>query len=40
MTTTQRDAVTWVAGDEGMIIFNTTTKKHQGWDGTTWNDFY
>ncbi len=25
---------------EGMIIFNTTTKKHQGFDGTYWNDFY
>jgi len=25
---------------EGMIIFNTTTKKHQGFDGVFWNDFY
>lgn len=40
MTTTQRDAVTWVAGDAGMVIYNSTTNKHQGWNGTTWNDFY
>ncbi len=40
MTTAQRDAVTWVAGDAGMMIYNTTTNKHQGWNGTTWNDFY
>ena len=25
---------------EGMIIFNTTIKKHQGFDGIYWNDFY
>lgn len=37
MTETQRDALTPVAGD---IIFNTTTNKHQGYDGTIWNDFY
>lgn len=40
LTTTQRNAVTWVAGDAGMIIYNTTTNKHQGFDGTNWNDFY
>lgn len=25
------------AGDWG---FNTTTAKHEGWDGSTWNAFY
>jgi len=40
MTTTQRDAVTWVTGDAGMIIYNTTNNKHQGWDGSAWNDLY
>ena len=24
----------------GAIIFNSSTGKHQGFDGTTWNDFY
>lgn len=37
MTTTQRDAITPVAG---LMIYNTTTNKHQGYNGTTWNDFY
>jgi len=40
MITSERDAVSWVAGDAGMVIYNTTTNKHQGWNGTTWNDFY
>jgi hypothetical protein len=41
MTTTQRDAVSWNGTtDKGMIIYNTTTDKHQGWNGTTWNDMY
>jgi len=40
MTTANRDAVTWVSGDSGTIIYNTTTNKHQGYDGTTWNDLY
>lgn len=38
MTTTQRDAIASPAA--GLMIFNTTTAKHQGYDGTTWNDFY
>jgi hypothetical protein len=38
MTTTQRDAITSPAA--GLIIYNTTTSKHQGYNGTTWNDFY
>ncbi len=37
MTTAQRDLITPVAG---MIIYNSTTNKHQGYNGTTWNDFY
>lgn len=36
MTTAQRDAVTWVAGDEGMMIFNTTLVKLQVWNGAAW----
>lgn len=36
MTTTQRDAVSWLAGDVGMIIFNTTLVKLQVWNGTAW----
>lgn len=37
LTTAQRDALTAVAG---MMIYNSTTNKHQGYDGSTWNDFY
>lgn len=37
LTTTQRDALT---PTEGMFIYNVTTHKHQGYNGTTWNDFY
>jgi hypothetical protein len=33
MTTTQRDAITAVAG---LLIFNTTTTKMECYDGTTW----
>ena len=36
-TTTQRDTLTGVAG---MVIFNTTINKHQGYNGSSWNDFY
>lgn len=28
------------AGGEYPMGFNTTTGKHEGWDGTTWNAFY
>jgi len=38
ITTTERDALSGLTGGE--IIFNTTTSKHQGYDGTTWNDLY
>ena len=34
------DDINNLRGIEGMIIFNTTTKKHQGFDGTFWNDLY
>lgn len=37
MTTAQRNAMSAIPG---MIIFNLTTNKHQGYDGTIWNDFY
>ena len=38
MTTTQRDALS--APPAGGIIFNTTDSKHQGWDGSAWNNLY
>ena len=34
-TTTQRDALTSVAGDS---IYNSTTNKPQYYDGSDWND--
>ena len=37
LTTTQRTGLTTEAG---AIIYNTTTNKHQGYNGTTWNDLY
>lgn len=37
ITTTQRTGLTTVAG---AIIYNTTTNRHQGYNGTTWNDLY
>lgn len=37
VTTTERDALT---AEAGMIVFNTTTSKHQGYSGTAWNDLY
>lgn len=38
MTTTERNAIASPAA--GLIIYNTTTARHQGWNGTIWNDFY
>ena len=38
MTTAQRDLIATPAA--GLIIYNTSTNKHQGYNGTTWNDFY
>jgi len=26
--------------EAGMMVYITSTNKHQGYDGTTWNDFY
>ena len=37
ITTVERDAVT---GEAGMIIFNSTEGKHQGYDGSSWNNLY
>jgi hypothetical protein len=37
LTTAQRDALTPTAG---MILFNTSTSKFQGYDGTTWQDLH
>ena len=38
MTTAQRDLIATPAA--GLVIYNTSTNKHQGYNGTTWNDFY
>jgi hypothetical protein len=38
MTTSERDLIATPAA--GLIIYNTSTNKHQGYNGTTWNDFY
>jgi hypothetical protein len=40
LTTTQRNAITPAFVAAGAIIFNSITGKHQGYDGTSWNDFY
>jgi hypothetical protein len=37
LTTTQRNALT---PDAGMMIYNSDANKHQGYDGTIWNDLY
>lgn len=37
ITEATRDALTPVAGD---IIYNTTANKHQGYDGSAWNNLY
>lgn len=37
VTTTIRSGLATVAG---AIIYNTTTNKHQGWNGSAWFDFY
>jgi hypothetical protein len=34
MTTVQRDAI--VGPSTGLLIFNTTTSKHEGYNGSTW----
>jgi len=37
LTTTERNALTATAG---MMIYNSTTSKHQGYNGSSWNDLY
>lgn len=37
LTTTERNALTPTAG---MMVYNSTDNKHQGYDGTSWNNFY
>ena len=37
ISTENRNRLTTVAG---MMIYNTTTKKHQGYNGSAWKDFY
>jgi hypothetical protein len=38
MTTAQRDLIGTPAA--GLVIYNTSTNTHQGYNGTTWNNFY
>jgi hypothetical protein len=38
MTTTQRELIS--SPPAGLIIFNQTTSKHEGYTGTTWSAFY
>ena len=40
LTTTERDALDPFVLYPGIVIFNTTVLKHQGYDGTTWNNMY
>jgi len=40
LTTIQRGAVGMGGTIAGAIIYNSTTNKHQGYNGTTWNDLY
>lgn len=39
-TTAERDAISWVAGDAGMMIWNSTTTKAQVWTGSAWADLH
>ena len=38
MTTTSRNAISSPAS--GLLIFNTTTGKHEGYNGSSWNQFW
>jgi hypothetical protein len=38
VTTSERNALVLLTS--GAIIFNSSTGKHQGWNGSTWNNFY
>ncbi len=40
LTTAERNAITPASVAAGAIIFNSSTGKHQGYDGTSWNDFW
>lgn len=40
LTTSQRNAITPTYVAAGAIIFNSSTGKHQGYDGSSWNDFW
>lgn len=40
LTTAQRNAITPASVAAGAIIFNSSTGKHQGYDGSSWNDFW
>jgi hypothetical protein len=40
LTTAQRNAITPASVAAGAIIFNSSTGKHQGYDGSAWNDFW
>jgi len=40
LTTAQRNAITPASVAAGALIFNSSTGKHQGYDGSSWNDFY
>lgn len=40
LTTAERNAITPASIAAGAIIFNSSTGKHQGYNGTSWNDFW
>lgn len=40
MTTAERDAIDVSLLTAGLIIFNSTLLKHQGYNGSVWSDFY
>ena len=40
MTTAERDTYTSAGIVAGAIIYNSSVNKHQGYDGTNWNNFW
>jgi hypothetical protein len=40
LTTAQRNAITPTYVAAGAVIFNSNVGKHQGYDGSSWNDFW
>jgi len=40
LTTAQRNAITPASVAAGAIVFNSSTGKHQVYDGSAWNDFW